>query len=75
MADGNGENVQGLPKELLDSIRKEAFSEAGKWIAGMVAILALAAVGGWWLYLKPKLIETLNGVPSGAVVSFDLRDK
>lgn len=69
------QNEKKIPEELLASIRSEAFSEAGKLILGAVASLLLIAFIGWWLYLKPKLIELLAGVPTGAVMSFDIREK
>jgi hypothetical protein len=40
-------------------------------VAGVLALLTLAAAG-WWLYFKPKIIETLGGLPSNAVVAFDI---
>ena len=29
---------------------------------------------GWWLYLKPYIMEDLGGVPRGAILAFDRAD-
>jgi hypothetical protein len=52
-------------------VKKQATAQVAKWLIGAaVAGVALAATG-WWLYLKPKLIEVAGGVPSGVVAAFD----
>jgi len=30
------------------------------------------ALSGWWLYLKPRLVEIVAGVPPGLVAAFDV---
>jgi hypothetical protein len=47
-------------------------SQVAKWAVGGILLLGLGALTGWWLYLKPKLIETVGGIPTGAVIAFDL---
>jgi hypothetical protein len=66
---------QHIPAELVKAIRDEAFSQAAKWLVYGVISLASLAFIGWWLYLKPVLISTLGGVPTGAVAAFDLRER
>lgn len=57
--------------QLRQDVRKEVTQQAAKWlIAAIVAAVAIAATG-WWLYLKPKLVEIAGGVPSGMVAAFD----
>lgn len=64
-----------IPRELRDAIRKEAIQQTAKWAIGALLALVGFALAGWWLYLKPKIIEVVGGVPSAAVVAFDIRDK
>jgi hypothetical protein len=66
------ENEKKLSAEMLASIRQEAINQVAKWAVAGGALLAVAAATGWWLYLKPRLIETVGGLPAGAVVAFDL---
>lgn len=59
-------------EELRASVKKEITQQAAKWlVATVIGAIALAA-SGWWLYLKPKLVEVAGGVPSGLVAAFDL---
>lgn len=59
-----------LSNELKDEIRSQAKKMAAKWtIMGVIALLGLTATG-WWLVLKPKIIEIVSGVPKNAVVAF-----
>ena len=58
-------------EQLRQDVRKEVTQQAAKWlIAAIVAAAAIAATG-WWLYLKPQLVEIAGGVPSGIVAAFD----
>jgi hypothetical protein len=58
-------------EEIRKELKKEIASQAAKWlIAGAVAFVSIAATG-WWLYLKPKLVEIAGGVPTGVVAAFD----
>jgi hypothetical protein len=64
-----------ISDEVKKAIKDEAFAQAAKWAIGvLVSLIGFAAVG-WWLFLKPILIEVFGGVPSNSVVAFDLRDK
>jgi hypothetical protein len=59
-------------KELVVAIKKEANQQAARYlVAGIIGIVAVAATG-WWLLLKPLISKAIGGVPSGAVVAFDL---
>lgn len=70
--DGNGPNT--LPREIKAEIRKEAVQQVAKYaIAGVAALIAVAGAG-WVLYLKDKIPDWVDGVPSGAVMAFDLSD-
>ena len=61
-----------LLKKLGKTTRKELIAQFSRWlVAAAVALLGFAAVG-WWLVLKPVLIETFGGVPPGAVIAFNL---
>lgn len=63
-----------IPVEFRDAIRKEVINQSAKWvIAGVITLITIAAAG-WWLYFLPKLTSLVGGVPSGAVVAFDLRN-
>jgi hypothetical protein len=56
------------------AVRTEAIQQSAKWvIGGAVALVGFAAVG-WWFYFKPSVIDTLGGVPRGAVMAFDRDD-
>lgn len=63
-----------IPAELKAAIRKEAVEQVSKWVIGAFVVLGGAAVFGWWLFLKPIIIDELGGVPKGAVAAFDLTD-
>lgn len=59
-------------KQIREEIHKEAKSQAAKGLVlGVIALVSIALTG-WWLYLKPKLVEVTGGVPQGAVMAFDL---
>lgn len=59
--------------ELIKKIREEAIAQGAKWAIAAFGTLALAAVAGWVLYLKPKLVEYVGGVPVNTVIAFDDR--
>ena len=64
------ENSSNL-EQLRASVKKEVAQQAAKWlVAAVIAAFTIAATG-WWLYLKPKLVEIAGGVPTGAVAAFD----
>ncbi|WP_274629950.1 hypothetical protein [Arvimicrobium flavum] len=63
-----------IPSELRAAIRKEAIQQVSRWVLGAIVILGVAALFGWWLFLRPMLITLLGGVPKGAVAAFDLSD-
>src|ERR1700730_14874455 len=56
------------------AIRKEAIQQSAKWVIGGAVALAGFAAIGWWFYFKPLVIDTLGGVPRGAVMAFDRDD-
>jgi microcystin-dependent protein len=57
--------------QLRRDLRKEVSQQAARWlVAAVVAGVGFAATG-WWLYLKPKLVEIAGGVPSGVIAGFD----
>jgi hypothetical protein len=58
--------------ELRASVKKEVTQQAAKWLVATAVAAALLAASGWWLYLKPKLIEIAGGVPPGLVAVFDI---
>ena len=51
---------------------KEIKKQTTKWIVSTVVILIVAALSGWWFYLKMKIPIIVSGVPSGAVMAFNL---
>ena len=57
--------------DLRNSIRSEVTAQFAKWLVGFIVACIGLTITGWWLYLKPKLVEISGGVPAGAVVSFD----
>ncbi|MFV0303237.1 MAG: hypothetical protein ACK5IP_20605 [Paracoccus sp. (in: a-proteobacteria)] len=56
---------------LADQVQKEARSHAIRWLIGAVVSLIAISVFGWWTFLRP-IIERAVGVPSGAIMAFDL---
>lgn len=63
-----GEN---LSSQMRDEIHKEARSQAAKGVVAAVIALLVFAASGWWLYLKPKIVELAGGVPPDTVAAFD----
>jgi hypothetical protein len=61
-----------LSKELTKAIREEAVRQGAIYAVGAVIALSGIAVAGWILYLKDNIPPLVNGVPRGAVASFDL---
>lgn len=59
-------------EELRASVRKEVTQQAAKWLVATAAGAVVLAASGWWLYLKPKLVQVAGGVPSGLVAAFDI---
>jgi hypothetical protein len=55
-------------------LQSEIKQVATKWVVGLIGVAAAAAVTGWWLYLEPKLIALLGGVPPGFVIASDNSD-
>jgi hypothetical protein len=71
MSHTNGQPPGTFTSEAITAIRREAIAQAAKWaIAGAVALI-VAALLGWWLYLQPKIVNIVGGLPVGAVVAFD----
>jgi hypothetical protein len=70
---GNG-NKGSINSEIKTEIRKEA----AKWTVGAFIFLFTIAVSGWGFYLQNKLdsyiTNKVKGVPSQAIVSFDIAD-
>jgi hypothetical protein len=64
-----------IPDDVRKAIQKETLSQFSKWLVGAIGTLLVAALLGWWFYLKPILIEAVGGVPSNAIVAFDIRSK
>ena len=64
----------GISHEVRTEIRREAVQQTAKWAIGATLALMGFAVAGWWLYLKPYMIDVVGGVPRGAVIAFDRDD-
>jgi hypothetical protein len=58
--------------DIKSEISKELKSQTAKWIIATVSLLILTAVSGWWLFLQSIIVEIVGGVPSGAVMAFNL---
>jgi hypothetical protein len=71
MSDPGRAQHPALSADVIEAIRKEAVTQVAKWAVAAFALLVLATVTGWWLYLKPTLIKSLGGVPTRAVIAFD----
>ena len=54
------------------SVKREVRQQAATWLVALVVGAAVLAGSGWWLYLKPRLVQIAGGVPSGLVAAFDL---
>jgi hypothetical protein len=66
-----GNYIRGLVDEARDAIRKELIGKlAVATIAIFLGLLAAAAIG-WWLFLKPKIIDVFGGVPTNGVIVLD----
>jgi len=67
--------ISGQPSE---AIRRAALTEATRsivrWFLFALGGLVILALMGWWLYLKPYIMEEFGGVPPGAVLAFDRAD-
>lgn len=62
-------------ESISNEIKKQARAQAAKWFIASVVALVIFAVVGWWFYFKSKIITVIGGVPSGAVMAFDLPTK
>lgn len=60
-----------LPEEFAAAVKKETTQQVAKYTISATVVLLVAAMAGWWLYLKPKIVTELGGVPPGAIVAFD----
>lgn len=66
--------IKQIKKQFRQDIRNEASKKAAQWaITGFVGFLSIAAFG-WWIFLKPHIINIVGGTPRGAVVSFHRDD-
>ncbi|WP_338695242.1 hypothetical protein V5279_03845 [Bradyrhizobium sp. 26S5] len=66
--------TNGIPQDTRAAIRKEVIQQTAKWAVSAVVLLIGFALAGWWLYLRPKIVEIIGGVPSSAIVAFDSTD-
>ena len=61
-----------------DEIRRAVLTETTRsivrWFILASGGLIILALMGWWLYLKPYIIDEFGGVPRGAVLAFDRAD-
>ncbi len=62
---------ENLTSKMRKEIHKEARSQAAKGIVAAVIALIIFAGSGWWLYMKPKIVELAGGVPPNTVAAFD----
>lgn len=66
------------PASLIEEIRRETRKQITKgiarWVFAVFVALAILALMGWWLYLKPYMITEFGGVPRGGVLGFDRDD-
>jgi hypothetical protein len=67
-----GNKGRGAASELADGMRKEGIGQASKMLVTLAVGLVALAGSGWWLALKGPMAQQLGGVPSGAVMAFDL---
>jgi len=66
--------IRTLIDDAQKAVRDELIKKFAGWVvAGLVGLLGLAVVGGWFI-LKPILTKEVGGVPEGAVVAFDRAD-
>lgn len=56
--------------QLREEVEKEVKSRTAKALVAGGIVLLTFSVAGWWLYLKPKIVELAGGVPKGAVIAF-----
>jgi len=68
------ENVESLIEDAKKEVRKELISKFSKYfVAGLVGIGTLAAIGGWTLLL-PWLRAQTGGAPPGSIIALDRSD-
>lgn len=58
--------------EIQNEVRKEVTSQVARSTVTAFALLLGFALIGWWFYLQDKITEIAGGVPSGAVMAFDI---
>ncbi len=63
--------LQQFREEFHSRIGKEVRHESTKTVVKALVLLIAAAAVGWWLYLKPYLVQLVGGIPEGGVVAFD----
>lgn len=56
-------------QQLRAEINKQAREQVARWTLITLVTLVSLALAGWWLALKPWIIEELGGVPSGAILA------
>ena len=67
-------NQPSLIEEIRRETRKQITKSLARWVFAVIAALAIMALMGWWLYLKPYMITEFGGVPRGGVLAFDRDD-
>lgn len=74
----SGKAQQPASGQTSDDIRRTVLTETTRSIVLWLILTSAGFIGlaltGWWLYLKPYMIEELGAVPRGAVLAFDRAD-